>query len=151
MVTAGIGGAYLDVTHGLAPSSSCCPRPRATGARATRRDVRAAAGDYPSVEDSRAWVTPAGKPWRQGVVLAATRASSRRRLTHFTIFLLLLLIFWQGVRANETGRIIDAYLSATRASCSGSPAAARRGAARLRHLPAADGVEDDRPCCRSGE
>ena len=34
-------------------------------------------------------------------------------MTHFTIFLLLLLIFWQGIRANETGRIIDAYLSAT--------------------------------------
>ena len=29
------------------------------------------------------------------------------------IFLLMLLIFWQGIRGNETGLIIDAYLSAT--------------------------------------
>ena len=34
-------------------------------------------------------------------------------VTHFTIFLLLLLIFWQGIRAKENGLIIDAYLSAT--------------------------------------
>ena len=34
-------------------------------------------------------------------------------VTHFMIFLLMLLIFWQGIRAKETGLIIDAYLSAT--------------------------------------
>jgi hypothetical protein len=69
---------------------------------------------YPSLADSRAWVRRLGKPWCQEALLRRNPGVfTAFAVTHFVIFLVLLLIFWQGVRADETGRIIDAYLSAT--------------------------------------
>ena len=69
---------------------------------------------YPSLEDSRAWVTRLAQPWRkEWIVRRNPGVFTALAITHFILFLLLLLIFWQGVRASETGAIIDAYLSAT--------------------------------------
>jgi hypothetical protein len=115
MVTAGIGGAYLDVTHGLATEVTLLPQ--------ASRNWREGDSDatfvqqpvtYPSLKDSRAWVTRLAQPWRpEWLVRRNPGVFTVFTITHFTLFLLLLLIFWQGIRASETGRIIDAYLSAT--------------------------------------
>jgi hypothetical protein len=69
---------------------------------------------YPSLKDSRAWVTRLAQPWRkEWIVRRNPGVFTVFAITHFTLFLVLLLVFWQGIRASETGRIIDAYLSAT--------------------------------------
>ena len=115
MVTAGIGGAYLDVTHGLATELKLLPQ----ASRNWREGDNDATFEqqpvcYPSLEDSRAWSRRLGKPWaKESLLRRNPGVFTAVALTHFTIFLLMLLIFWQGVRANETGLIIDAYLSAT--------------------------------------
>ena len=115
MVTAGIGGAYLDVTHGMAPEVKLLPQ--------ASRNWREGDNDatfvqqpvtYPSLDDSRAWVTRLAQPWRkEWIVRRNPGVFTAFAITHFILFLVLLLIFWQGVRASETGAIIDAYLSAT--------------------------------------
>ena len=153
MVTAGIGGAYLDVTHGLATELKLLPQ--------ASRNWREGDDDATFVQQPVMLPEPRGLAGlvaaaRQAVAprsgsCAATRACSRRSpLTHFTIFLLLLLIFWQGIRANETGLIIDAYLSATPRELAefagGLLAVVLLG---VRHLPAADSCEDDHRCSRS--
>ncbi len=115
MVTAGIGGAYLDVTHGMAPEVKLLPQ--------ASRNWREGDNDatfvqqpvtYPSLDDSRAWVSRLAQPWRkEWIVRRNPGVFTAHAITHFILFLVLLLIFWQGVRASETGAIIDAYLSAT--------------------------------------
>jgi hypothetical protein len=113
-VTAGIGGAYLDVTHGLAPEVRLLPH----ASRNWREGDNEATFvmqpvTYPSLKDSRAWVTRLAQPWRkEWIVSRNPGVFTAVAITHFILFLVLLLIFWQGIRASETGRIIDAYLSA---------------------------------------
>ncbi len=115
MVTAGIGGAYLDTTHGLAPELKLLP-PASRNWRDGDNDATFVQQPacYPSVEDSRAWVKRLGQPWRpEWIVRRNPGVFTALAVTHFTIFLLMLLIFWQGIRAKENGLIIDAYLSAS--------------------------------------
>ena len=145
MVTAGIGGAYLDVTHGLATELKLLPQ--------ASRNWREGDSDatfeqqpvcYPSLDGlTGAGSTAARQAVGQGV------AASRRNpgvftavaLTHFTIFLLMLLIFWQG-DPGQRDRPDHRRLPVGHAERAGQVRrrAARRGAARLRHLPAAAGA-----------
>ncbi len=115
MVTAGIGGAYLDVTHGMAdevrllPQASRNWREGDNEATFVRQPVT-----YPSLKDSRAWVGRLALPWRkEWIVTRNPGIFTFFAVSQFVWFLMLLLIFWQGIRASETGRIIDAYLSST--------------------------------------
>ena len=115
MVTAGIGGAYLDTTHGLATELKLLP-PASRNWRDGDNDATFVQQPacYPSVEDSRAWVKRLGQPWRpEWIVRRNPGVFTALAVTHFTIFLLMLLIFWQGIQAKENGLIIDAYLSAS--------------------------------------
>jgi len=115
MVTAGIGGAYLDTTHGLATELKLLP-PASRNWRDGDDDATFVQQPvcYPSTADSRAWVTRLGQPWRpEWLVRRNPGVFTALAVTHFMIFLFLLLIFWQGIRAKENGLIIDAYLSAT--------------------------------------
>ena len=115
MVTCGLGGAYLDTTHELAPELRLLP--------AESRNWREGDAEvifeqqpttYPSFEESRAWVGRLAMPWRpEWIVRRNPGVFTAHAFTHFTLFLLLLLIFWQGIQAKNTGRIIDAYISAT--------------------------------------
>jgi hypothetical protein len=115
LVTCGLGGAYLDTTHGLAEELTLLP-PASRNWRegdAEARFVRQAV-TYPSVEDSRAWVTRLALPWRpEWIVRRNPGVFTVFAMTQFILFLLLLLIFWQGIQAKHTGRIIDGYLSAS--------------------------------------
>jgi hypothetical protein len=114
MVTAGIGGAYLDVTHGLATELKLLPQ----ASRNWREGDNDATFEqqpvcYPSLEDSRAWSRRLGKPWaKESLLRRNPGVFTVFALTHFLIFLFLLLIFWQGIQAKNNGRIIDAYISA---------------------------------------
>ena len=92
-----------------------------------RRDVRAAAGDLPEPRGLARLGDAAGAAVAQGVDRAPQPGCVHGfAMTHFILFLMLLLIFWQGIRASETGAIIDAYLSATPRELFGSPAACWR-------------------------
>jgi len=115
MVTCGLGGAYLDTTHGLAPELKLLPP--------ASRNWREGDGDatfvqqpatYPTVADSRSWVKRLGQPWRpEWIVRRNPGVFTVFAISQFTIFLMLLLIFWQGIQAKNNGRIIDAYISAS--------------------------------------
>jgi hypothetical protein len=115
MVTCGIGGAYLDVTHGIADELRLLPK--------ASRNWREGDSDstfkkqpvtYPSVAESKAWVTRLGRPWcPEWIVRRNPGVFTFFAIVHFVFFLILLLIFWQGIQAKNNGRIIDAYLSAT--------------------------------------
>jgi hypothetical protein len=114
MVTCGLGGAYLDTTHELAEELQLLP--------AESRNWREGDDEvafvqqpvtYPSMEQSRAWVNRLALPWRpEWLVRRFPGVFTVFALTHFLIFLFLLLIFWQGIQAKNNGRIIDAYISA---------------------------------------
>jgi hypothetical protein len=118
LVTAGIGGAYLDVTHGLPSELELLPhasRNWREGDEETTFAIQPVT--YPSLADSRAWARRLGKPWcKEALLRRNPGVFTAFAVTHFVIFLVLLLIFWQGIRADENGRIIDAYLSATPAT-----------------------------------
>ncbi len=114
MVTCGIGGAYLDVTHGLAtelrllPEESRSWRDGDGETTFTRQPTT-----FPSEADSRARVARLGLPWRKEWILRRNPGVfSFLAMSHVLIFVTLLLAFWQGVSANDNGRIVDAYLSA---------------------------------------
>ncbi len=115
MVTAGIGGAYLDVTHGLPDEVQLLPQASRNWREGDDEAVfKAQPVTYPSVTDSRAWVSRLAQPWRkEWIVTRNPGVFSFFAVVHFVFFLILLLIFWQGIRASETGRIIDAYLRVT--------------------------------------
>ena len=54
---------------------------------------------YPSLEDSRAWVARLAQPWRkEWIVSRNPGVFTVFPITHFILFLVLLLIFWQGIR-----------------------------------------------------
>ena len=114
MVTCGIGGAYLDVTHGLAtelrllPEESRSWRDGDGETTFTRQPTT-----FPSEADSRARVARLGLPWRKEWILRRNPGVfSFFAFAHVVIFVTLLVAFWQGVSANDNGRIVDAYLSA---------------------------------------
>ncbi|MEO7421419.1 MAG: hypothetical protein ABIU87_03375 [Ornithinibacter sp.] len=113
MVTCGIGGAYLDVTHGLATELRLLPedsrnwREGDNEATFSQQPVM-----FPSLEDSRSQVARLGLPWRKEWILRRNPGVfSFFAIAHVIIFVLLLLAFWQGVSASDNGRIVDAYLS----------------------------------------
>ena len=92
-------------------------------------------------------------PWRtEWIVRRNPGVFTVFAITHFMLFLLLLLIFWQGIQAKNNGRIIDAYLSATPRELlrftGGLLAVVLLG---LRHLPAADGAGTTPPAVGQGD
>jgi hypothetical protein len=115
MVTCGLGGAYLDTTHELAkelqllPNASRNWREGDSEAKFVQQPAT-----YPSIDESRAWVGRLGMPWRaEWIVRRNPGVFTVFAMAQFTFFLLLLLIFWQGIQAKNNGRIIDAYISAS--------------------------------------
>ena len=114
LVTCGLGGAFLEQTHGLADSLELLPTESRTRRRsessATFRRVHEA--DFPSVEDSRKWVRRLAQPW--------SKAWGPRRnpgqvsafgIIHLVSFLGQLFLFGQGADSTNF-RIYDRYLEA---------------------------------------
>ncbi len=115
MVTAGIGGAYLDVTHGMATEVKLLPQ--------ASRNWREGDNDatfvqqpvtYPSLEDSRAWVSRLAQPWRKEWIVrrnpgvfTALRDDALHPVPAAPADLL------AGDPGLRDRAIIDAYLSAT--------------------------------------
>ena len=115
MVTCGLGGAYLDTTHELAKELTLLPqlsrnwREGDDEAKFVQQPVT-----FPSIEESRGWVSRLALPWRpEWIVRRNPGVFTVFAIAQFTFFLILLLIFWQGIQAKNTGRIIDAYISAS--------------------------------------
>ncbi len=115
LVTCGLGGAYLDTTQGLEPTVELLPpasRSWRDGDPATH--FHREGNTFPSVKDSKAAIGRLGAPWRkEWIARRNPGVLSFMGVGQMFIFLVLLLFFWQGVRANENGRILDAYLDAT--------------------------------------
>ena len=113
MVTCGLGGAYLGGTHHLASELKVLPEEsrhaRDGDGVSTFRQEGAM---YPSASESRRWATRIAFPWcKQWLVTRNPGLLSLAAGVHLFLFSVLLLIFWQGVRAREEGRILDAYLN----------------------------------------
>ena len=112
LVTCGIGGAYLDVTHGLATELHLLPKEsRSWREGDSEATFRVQPARFPSEEDSREQVARLGWPWRQEwIVRRNPGVFSFFAVAHVLIFITILLTFWQGVSTPGSGRIIDAYL-----------------------------------------
>ncbi len=114
MVTCGLGGAYLDVTHGLADRLKLLPEDSRSWREGDgEADFVQQGATYPAVEDSAATVARLGLPWRKEWILRRNPGVlSFFAIAHVLIFLVILLGFWQGVGVSGNVRIVDAYLSA---------------------------------------
>jgi hypothetical protein len=115
LVTCGIGGAYLDVTHGLATELRLLPKEsRSWREGDNEATFRVQPAMFPSEADSRAQVARLGWPWRkEWIVRRNPGVFSFFAVAQVLIFITILLTFWQGVSAVGSGRIIDAYLRAS--------------------------------------
>ncbi len=115
MVTCGLGGAYLDTTHSLAPELQLLPKSSRNWREGDDEAVFVQQPvTYPSIDESRSWVSRLGQPWRpEWIVRRNPGVFTVFAIAQFTFFLMLLLIFWQGIQAKNNGRIIDAYISAS--------------------------------------
>jgi hypothetical protein len=113
MVTCGLGGAYLGGTHHLATELRVLPEESSHARDGDGVSIFRQEGEmYPNASTSRRWARRIAFPWRkQWLVNRNPGLLSLAAGVHLFLFSLLLLIFWQGVRAREEGRILDAYLN----------------------------------------
>jgi hypothetical protein len=115
LVTCGIGGAYLDVTHGLATELRLLPKEsRSWREGDNEATFQMQPAMFPSESDSRSQVARLGWPWRrEWIVKRNPGVFSFFAVAHVLIFITILLTFWQGVSVASSGRIVDAYLRAS--------------------------------------
>jgi hypothetical protein len=113
MVTCGLGGAYLGGTHHLANELHVLPEESRDWRDGDGVSLFRQEGEmYPSVATSRRWASRIAVPWcKQWLLTRNPGLLSLVMGVHLFLFSTLLLIYWQGVRANEEGRILDAYLN----------------------------------------
>lgn len=113
MVTCGLGGAYLGGTHHLASELRVLPEESRDWRDGDGVSLFRQQGEmYPTAATSRQWASRIAFPWcKQWLLTRNPGLLSLVSGVHLFLFSTLLLIFWQGVRAGEEGRILDAYLN----------------------------------------
>ena len=113
MVTCGLGGAYLDLTHGLSSEVHLLPQESRSWRDGDATTTFRQEGEvFPSVADSRHWARRLALPWRKEWAIRRNPGLvSFMAACQLTLFVTLMLLFWQGVDADGQ-RLYDAYLHA---------------------------------------
>lgn len=112
MVTCGLGGAYLDLTHGLSREVRLLPQESRSWREGDETTTFLQEGaTFPSVADSKHWARRLALPWRKEWAIRRNPGLvSFTASCQLTLFVILVLLFWQGVDATGQ-RLYDAYLS----------------------------------------
>ncbi|HQR25401.1 MAG TPA: metallophosphoesterase [Nocardioides sp.] len=111
LITCGLGGAYLDLTHGLADQVQLLPQESRSwrDGQATTTFTQQGAV-FPTVADSKHWARRLALPWRKEWAIRRNPGLvSFMASCQLVLFVLLMLLFWQGVDATGQ-RMYDAYL-----------------------------------------
>ena len=113
-ITCGLGGAYLDVTHGIATELELLPQASRSWRDGDNATIFKQEGPtYPSVADSKSWVGRLAWPWHKEWAMRRNPGMmSFLAGVQLMMFMLLVLVFWQSV-PNGGVRIHDAFLNAS--------------------------------------